>query len=253
MRHRDNCGRVLQSVIAHSVGFALPMLFLVLGWHTPPAHAAPEPYIMDLVERVGGSFPEQVRDIEVDAQGNIYITGGTTSSNFPTTDGTSFTPGLQTRYHDVFVTKLDPAGNIIWSTLLGGNGYERAYALELDASGNVYVGGRAGPNFPTTSGVIQRVFGGDDHVESAYGDGFVKPTHDQGRVELSRHDFNFFSGPFFQVSIHHNSNPRSHQVFRCHLLESLVILATCLSIYLFGRSSHRHTDFQSVARDCKWL
>lgn len=64
---------------------------------------------------------------------------------------------------------------MLWSTFLGGPNYERVYAIEVDGNGDVYVAGRAGPGFPTTSGALQQSFGGDNNPNSAYGeqDGFV--------------------------------------------------------------------------------
>jgi len=111
----------------------------------------------------------------VDAAGNTYLTGTTSSSSLPTTAG-----ALQTQYSggncseiligiqqiptmvpctDAFVIKLDPAGNIVFATYFGGNGSATAAsAICVDASGNVYLGGTTGPNafsqpdtFPVTT------------------------------------------------------------------------------------------------------
>ncbi len=61
---------------------------------------------------------------------------------------------------DVYVAKISPSGSLIWSTFIGGPNYDRAYAIELDPSGNVVVGGRAGRNFPVTGGAFQTTFQG---------------------------------------------------------------------------------------------
>ena len=61
---------------------------------------------------------------------------------------------------DVFVTKFDPLGRRLWTTIVGGPNYDRAYAVEVDAQGFVYVAGRAGSGFPVTSGAFQRAFAG---------------------------------------------------------------------------------------------
>jgi hypothetical protein len=68
--------------------------------------------------------------------------------------------------------------------LLGGGNYDRAYAIEVDGSG-VYVAGRAGDGFPTTSGVLQPTFGGGD-ISSPYGrqDGFIAKLSLDGRTLL---------------------------------------------------------------------
>lgn len=55
--------------------------------------------------------------------------------------------------YDVFVTKLDPSGNIVYSTYFGGSANHIARALAADSAGNVYVTGTTGsPDFPTTRG-----------------------------------------------------------------------------------------------------
>ncbi|MBL1218360.1 MAG: S-layer protein [Planctomycetes bacterium] len=132
----------------------------------------------------GGSGYENLRDVAFDGEGNMYATGGTESSDFPTT------PGAYDRtfngWHDVFVAKFDPSGALVWSTLLGGPNYDRAYAIEIGDDGAVYVGGRAGNGFPTTPGVIQETFGGDVNHNGAYGkqDGFVTKLSNDGSTVL---------------------------------------------------------------------
>ena len=107
---------------------------------------------------VAGSGHDSVRDIAINRDGNVYLTGGTDSPDFPTTGG------AYSRRHgggtDVFVTKLDPEGHLAWSTLLGGPTVDRAYAIKLDNRGYVYIAGRAGAAFPVTPGAFQTEFNG---------------------------------------------------------------------------------------------
>lgn len=121
---------------------------------------------------LGGSLQDQVRDIAVDAQGNVYVTGGTQSANFPTTAGAY--DQTQNGNYDVYVAKLNPQGQLVWSTFIGGPNYDRAYGVEVDAQGYVYVAGRAGDQFPVTGGAFQTTFQGSPDVPP-YGpqDGFV--------------------------------------------------------------------------------
>lgn len=106
----------------------------------------------------GGSDEDTIRDIVTDSAGNIYIAGGTASLNFPTTPGAYDT--TPNGWMDAFVAKLDSKGNLIWCTLIGGPGYDRVYAIEVDGQGYVYITGRAGPGFPVTPGAFQTTFEG---------------------------------------------------------------------------------------------
>jgi len=145
-------------------------------------------YQLGFATYIGGSGHGQVRDVAVDKDGNVYIAGGTGSPDFPATIG----PKHQGSY-DVFVVKYSLHGKVVWSRLIGGRRYDRAYAVEVDAKGYVYVGGRAGPGYPTTPGVVQPRFGGDSNPNRAYGlqDGFVtKLSPDGARIIWST----FFGG-----------------------------------------------------------
>jgi hypothetical protein len=149
---------------------------LLLG---PPASADATPGLAFL-EYLAGHGIDTVRDVAVDADGNLVATGGTASPDFPTTAGAYDT--TFNGWHDVWIAKLDPAGNLLWSTFLGGPEYDRAYAIEIDSHGDVVVAGRAGSGFPTTAGVVQPAFGGDLHPNSLYGkqDGFVAKLSGDG-------------------------------------------------------------------------
>jgi hypothetical protein len=130
---------------------------------------------------LSGSRGAEIRDIAADGEGNVYVTGGTSSPDFPLTPG-----AFQTLRHperpahrgivptDVFVTKMSPSGTILWSTLIGGPNHDRAYAIEVDRRGYVYVAGRAGAGFPVTSGAFQTAFmGGQEATFYGPQDGFV--------------------------------------------------------------------------------
>lgn len=159
----------------------------VLILETMESRLAPATLNLDFSTYLGGTQFEQMRDVAVDDQGNIYVTGGTDSPTYPTTPGayqSQLNPGTSDGSAsirlDVFVTKFSPSGQIIWSTLIGGPNYDRAYAIELDDQGNIYIGGRAGANFPVTAGAVQTTFMGG--AESFYGrqDGFVAKLSPDG-------------------------------------------------------------------------
>ncbi len=102
--------------------------------------------------------------LAVDADGNTYFAGGTSSPDFPTTPGAlqkvfaGGDPFDECGYDsDAFVTKLNAAGTaLIYSTYLGGKGDDLASGIGLDAAGKFYVAGTTdSPDFPITSGASQ--------------------------------------------------------------------------------------------------
>ncbi|MEW6353947.1 MAG: SBBP repeat-containing protein [Pseudomonadota bacterium] len=109
---------------------------------------------------LGGGTDDAARGIAVDSVGNAYVTGDTTSADFPTRAAPRATPAGSL---DAFVAKLNAAGNmLIYSTYLGGAGEERGGDIALDNAGNAYtIGTTFSPNFPTTPGAYDRRCGQD--------------------------------------------------------------------------------------------
>jgi hypothetical protein len=107
---------------------------------------------------LGGSSFDQAFGIAVDATGAAYVTGFTSSSNFPMASPFDNTLASQ----DVFVTKLSPSGNsLVYSTFLGGSGNDKGYAIAVDATGAAYVtGDTLSTNFPALS-AFQGLGGGN--------------------------------------------------------------------------------------------
>jgi hypothetical protein len=88
---------------------------------------------------LGGAGDDQCGDIALDGSGSAYVIGVTTSSDFPTVNPYD---GSFNGDHDVFVTKLSPAGNsLTYSTYLGGSAYDLGYSMAIDVSGNAYMAG----------------------------------------------------------------------------------------------------------------
>jgi hypothetical protein len=89
-----------------------------------------------------------------DAAGSAYVTGGTSSPNFPTANPLQATKGFAS---DVFVTKFSPSGSgLLYSTYLGGGDTESARGIALDPSGNVYLtGSTVSVDFPVTAGTLR--------------------------------------------------------------------------------------------------
>lgn len=88
----------------------------------------------------GGTGSESGSAIAVDKDGNVYVSG----TLFSTAD---FDPGPATfnlttsGVDDIYVLKLDAAGNFVWAILMGGTGTDLSRAITVDASGDVYVAG----------------------------------------------------------------------------------------------------------------
>jgi hypothetical protein len=101
----------------------------------------------------GGSGDDYGSDVTVDAAGNVYVTGYTTSTDFPVvnatqpgySDGGVNCPSDVTPYrlcHDAFVTKLNPTGTtLLYSTYIGLPGDDEGKGIAVDAAGNAYVTG----------------------------------------------------------------------------------------------------------------
>jgi hypothetical protein len=120
---------------------------------------------------LGGTTGEGASAIAVDAGGNAWVTGSTSSVDFPTT-ADAF-DGALNGTADAFVSELNPTGSaLVYSTLLGGMNSDSANDLALDAGGAVYVAGRTfSIDFPTTAGAFDTIFNGDPSI--FWGDGFV--------------------------------------------------------------------------------
>ncbi|MCK6623696.1 MAG: hypothetical protein DPW09_02050 [Anaerolineae bacterium] len=96
---------------------------------------------------LGGGDNDVGQDIVADSGGNVYLTGYTESTNFPT----------QTPYQtdqldrDAFVTRLNTTGSaLVYSTYLGGSGVDNGNGIKVDSSGNAYIAGdTASSDFPT--------------------------------------------------------------------------------------------------------
>ena len=109
---------------------------------------------------LGGTSSDYGYGIAVDSSGCAYVTGYTSSSNFPTTVGAWDTIYNNT---DVFVTKFDLTTSLSYSTFLGGSSSEYCYAIAVDSSGCAYVTGYTySSDFPTTPGAYDTIYNSYD-------------------------------------------------------------------------------------------
>lgn len=148
---------------------------------------------------LGGGGADYGYAIVLDGAANMYVTGNTTSSDFPITPG-AYDPTINsTLVPDVYATKIDPTGSsLVYSTFLGGTGSDGGFRLVLDPDGSLTVTGETqSSDFPTTPNAYDRTLGGkgDDFVSrfgptgsdllySSYLGGTNRPF-DQGGVSVS--------------------------------------------------------------------
>lgn len=114
---------------------------------------------------LGGYSSDSGKSIAVDDSGNVYVTGETISSNFPTT-----AEAFDTSYHrgskDAYVSKFDSGlTGLSASTLLGGHLHDSGKSMAIDSEGNIFVtGATQSTDFPTTSGAYDTSANGSSDV-----------------------------------------------------------------------------------------
>ncbi len=127
---------------------------------------------------LGGSNLDQGEGIAVDAVGEAYVTGFTTSADFPTLNPYQ---GAIQGIPDVFLTKLSGEGNnLVYSTYLGGSSSEAGIGIGLDAAGSAYVTGQTlSDDFPLLDPSQTNQVGVDGYVTkfSNVGDSLIFSTY----------------------------------------------------------------------------
>jgi uncharacterized repeat protein (TIGR01451 family) len=114
---------------------------------------------------LGGSGTDYGTGIAVDSQGSAYVTGVTTSTDFPTENPIYGAGDFGGEGYDVFVTKFNSSGTaLIYSTYLTGSALHDQTSsndIAVDSEFNAYVGGTTDANdFPVTGGAFQTICGG---------------------------------------------------------------------------------------------
>ncbi len=106
----------------------------------------------------GGNGADQINDLVIGPNGDIYLTGQTNSTDLPVVNPLQTSAGDR----DAFVVRLSPdARTVLYGTYLGGSNYDEGNGIALDAAGNIYVAGDTQANdFPTVN-AVQSTRGGD--------------------------------------------------------------------------------------------
>ena len=111
---------------------------------------------------LGGTAVDDGQRIAVDAAGNAFAMGFSSSTDFPTTAG-AFDRTANGGF-DVTLTKLNTSGSaLVYSTYLGGSDFDSGGGLAVDTAGSAYVaGGTPSADWPTTPGAYDTTFDNDD-------------------------------------------------------------------------------------------
>ncbi len=124
---------------------------------------------------LGGSASDSATSIAVDNSGNSFVTGSTSSNDFPTKNAFNDTFSGIT---DAFIAKFNGIGSLVFSTYLGGSDFDYGYKIVVAVSGNFYITGITySKNFPTKNNIYSSS-GYPDHV-------FVSKFSDKGELLLS--------------------------------------------------------------------
>ncbi|MGH2979620.1 MAG: SBBP repeat-containing protein [Solirubrobacterales bacterium] len=122
------------------------------------AKLSPDGSVLEQSTFLGGAGFEVAADVETTSDGSVFVGGETDSAGFPTT------PGAHDRiinadgaggFEDAFATRLDSHGQIVYSTLLGGEEIDRGRGLAVGPDGSAYLTGETHSHqFPTTPGAL---------------------------------------------------------------------------------------------------
>src|SRR5579871_6215190 len=136
---------------------------------------------------IGDAYPYNVSAITTDSAGNTYVVGSRALGGVGTVligaiASTSIVPGygFQTFVagnSDVFVSKLDPNGKLLFTDTFAGKGVDTGTAIALDPSGNIYIAGTTtSPDFPLSKAL--------QTTPNTNGTGFVMKLTNDGSTIL---------------------------------------------------------------------
>ncbi len=108
---------------------------------------------------LGGKDTDSCEGVALDSSGDAYVTGFTNSPNFPTKNAIQ---GSRKGVQNIFLSELDPTGNLLSSTYYGGSGQDEAFAIAVDSSGVYVVGNTTSTNYPTKNAFQPQIASADD-------------------------------------------------------------------------------------------
>jgi hypothetical protein len=110
---------------------------------------------------LGGNEDDLGLGIAIDSGGSAYVTGQTSSSDFPAGNGGQPPLGNYHSGGDAFITKVNPAGtSLVYSVFVGGTGYDDGRAIAVDSAGSAYITGAThSTDFPTANALQPHISG----------------------------------------------------------------------------------------------
>lgn len=165
-------------------------------------------FLLSATLSIAGEFTTSLGDansytisaIAADAAGNTYVVGSRALAGIPTTiavigDFSAPNPFESPVASDVFVTKLDPSGKVLFTDTFAGKGVDTGSAIAVDASGNIYIAGTTtSPDFPLSKAL-------QTQPNTTYGTGFIIKLSNDGSTILYSTYFGGTLGPTFFTSI----------------------------------------------------
>ena len=138
----------------HTIGFDV-------GPYDSNAALVIDPLVLVSSSYLGGFGWDEPNDMALDTAGNAYVTGLTEGRGFPVTAGGELSASVSSV--NAFVTKIDPSGSLVYSTIFGGSSFENPFAIAVDASGAAVVaGGTGSADFPAIGGLQTGLRGPED-------------------------------------------------------------------------------------------
>lgn len=139
---------------------------------------------------LGDTYPRAITAIATDAAGNTYVTGNRGNPSIPIPTNiipNPFVGGFSSVFltifsapyapDDVFVSKIDSSGKVLFTNTFAGKGVDQAFAVAVDPTGNIYVAGTtSSPDFPVSNALQSQ--------PSQFGTGFIVKLSPDGRTIL---------------------------------------------------------------------
>lgn len=162
------------------------------------------------VSSIGSSQNDEVSAMDIDANGNIYITGfmGDDAEFDPGVGSTVLTSGGG---RDTYIAKYDNNGDLLWANMMGGVSQEKGDDIKLDSEGNVYISGNYLDDFDIDPGVgtttLSHTASSDIYLAKFDNSGnfvWAKTLSDAGSVSVAALDFDddeniYLTGEFYNT------------------------------------------------------